>query len=298
MRKRGRAAQAAAPFLAREEAMSTNDEAIRNRAPFAEGDTAMVYDRRNRRYRITLAPGALIETHLGYARHDDALGRREGFFLVTNKGHRLFVARPSFADAVKELPRQSQVIYPKDLAALLFHADIYPGARVIEVGLGSGAASSALLRAIGPEGSLVTYEVRAEIIEASRRNVSELAPGAENHRIVVADAYAEGVGDSESDRLVADVPEPWRLLAAAADALRTGGVFAAYLPTVLQTHEFVMRLSRDSRWHMPETVELLERNWRFSETSARPDHRMVGHTGFITTARRTEPPPAYEGPEA
>ena len=99
--------------------MGTNDEALRYRAPFAEGDTAMVYDRRLRRYRVTLEPGALIETHLGYVRHDDVIGRREGFFLITNKGSRLFVARPSFADAVKELPRQSQVIYPKDLAALL-----------------------------------------------------------------------------------------------------------------------------------------------------------------------------------
>ena len=274
--------------------MGTNDEALRYRAPFAEGDTVMVYDRRMRRYRVTLASGALIETHLGYVRHDDVIGRREGFFLITQKGSKLFVARPSFADAVKELPRQSQVIYPKDLAALLTRADIYPGARVIEVGLGSGAASAALLRAVGPEGSLVTYEARPEIVEPSRRNIAELAPGARNHRVIVADAYAESAlgDDGESDRVVADVPEPWRLLDAAAAALRAGGVFASYLPTVLQAHEFVMRVSRDSRWCMPETVELLERAWRFSETSARPEHRMVGHTGFITTVRRTEPPPA------
>ena len=273
--------------------MGATDEATRNRSPFAEGDVAIVYDRRQRRYRVALRPGALVETHLGYVRHDEIIGRREGFFLVTNKGHRLFVARPSFADAVRELPRQSQVIYPKDLGALLMHADVYPGARVVEVGLGSGAASAALLRAVGPEGSLVTYEVRADVVEASRRNVAELAPGADNHRIVVADAYAEGIGAGEIDRVVSDVPEPWRLLESAADALRTGGVFAAYLPTVLQVHEFVMRLSRDERWHMPETVEVLERPWRFSETSARPEHRMVGHTGFITTARRVESgPPA------
>ena len=125
----------------------------------------MVYDQRKRRYRVELRPGALVETHLGYVTHDDIIGRHEGFFLVTNKGHRLFILRPPFADAVKELPRQSQVIYPKDLAALLMHADIYPGARVIEVGLGSGAASAALLRAVGPDGSVVSHEVR----EGSRR---------------------------------------------------------------------------------------------------------------------------------
>ncbi len=279
--------------------MGTNEEALRNRAPFAEGDTAIVYDRRSRRYRVTLASGAFIETHLGFARHDDVIGRREGFFLSTSKGSRLFVSRPTFADAARELPRQSQVIYPKDLAALLMRADIYPGARVIEVGLGSGAASAALLRAIGPEGSLVTYEARGGIVEAARRNVAELAPGARNHWVVVADAYAEGLGDAEVDRVAADVPEPWRLLDAAAAALRPGGVFAAYLPTVLQAHELAMRLSRDSRWHMAETVELLERPWHFGERSARPEHRMVGHTGFITTVRRTEPPPiaSEEGAE-
>ncbi len=271
--------------------MVINDEANLKRAPFAEGDVAIVYDRRNRRYRVELEAGARIETHLGYARHDDVIGRREGFFLITNKSHRLFVVRPSFGDAVRELPRQSQVIYPKDLAALLFHADIYPGARVVEVGLGSGATAAALLRAVGPEGSLVSHEVRGEIIEASKRNVEELAPGAENHRVIVADAYVEGLGDDEIDRVVADVPEPWRLLDSAAGPLRTGGVFAAYLPTILQVHELVMRLSRDSRWHMAEAVELIERPWRFSETSARPEHRMVGHTGFITTVRRTAPPP-------
>ena len=267
-------------------------EAAVRRAPFAEGDVALVYDQRKRRYRVQLRGGALLETHLGYAPHDAVIGRTEGFFLRTNKGHLLFVLRPPFADAARELPRQSQVIYPKDLAGLLMRADVYPGARVIEVGLGSGAASAALLRAVGPDGAVVTHEIRAEIIASAQANVAHLAPGAVNHRVVVGDAYEDGLGSDEADRVVADVPEPWRLLDAAASVLRTGGAFAAYLPTVLQTHELTMRLSRDSRWHFAETVELLERAWTFSETSARPDHRMIGHTGFITTARRCEPPPA------
>ena len=266
-------------------------EADLKRAPFAEGDLAMVYDQRKRRYRVELRPGALVETHLGYVTHDEIIGRREGFFLVTNKGHRLFIIRPPFADAVKELPRQSQVIYPKDLAALLMHADVYPGARVVEIGLGSGAASAALLRAVGPDGAVVSHEVREEVVDAAKRNVAHLAPGAANHRIVLGDAYADGLGSDEADRVIADVPEPGRLLDAAAGVLRTGGVFAGYLPTVLQLHELMMQLTRDDRWHMAEAFELLERPWHFSETSARPDHRMVGHTGFIATARRTEPPP-------
>lgn len=271
--------------------MTSHSEADLKRTPFADGEVAMVYDQRKRRYRIELRPGALVETHLGYVTHNDIIGRCEGFFLITNKGHRLFILRPPFADAVKELPRQSQVIYPKDLAALLMHADVYPGARVIEVGLGSGAASAALLRAVGPDGSVVSHEVREEVVEAAKRNVAHLAPDAANHRVVLGDAYANGLGTDEADVIVADVPEPWQLINAAADVLRTGGVFAAYLPTVLQVHDLMMRLTRDDRWHMAEAFELLERPWHFSETSARPDHRMVGHTGFIATARRSEPPP-------
>ena len=192
--------------------MTATDEATLKRAPLAEGDIALVYDQRKRRYRIELKAGALLETHLGYVTHDEIIGRHEGFFLNTNKGRRLFILRPAFSDAVRELPRQSQVIYPKDLAALLMHADIYPGARVIEVGLGSGAASAALLRAVGPQGSVVTHEVREEIIAPARRNVEHLAPGATNHRIVVGDAYASGIGTDEVDRVVLDVPEPWRLI--------------------------------------------------------------------------------------
>ena len=268
----------------------TMSEAQLRRAPLAAGEIALAYDRRNRRYRVPLEAGALLETHLGYVAHDVLIGRREGFFASTNKGHRLFVLRPPFGDAVRELPRQSQVIYPKDLAGLLMRADVYPGARVVEIGLGSGATAAALLRAVGPTGSVVSHEVRGEIVEAAGRNVAELAPGATGHRVVIGDAYRDGIGGEEADRVVADVPEPWHLLEAAAGVLRPGGVFAAYLPTVLQVHELMMRLTRDDRWHLAEAVELLERTWQFSETSARPEHRMVGHTGFITTARRCEPP--------
>lgn len=269
-------------------------EARRQHAPFAEGDIALVYDRRGRRYRVTLKAGTSFHTHVGHVPHDDIIGRQQGFHLRTQKGHALLVVRPTFAERVLELPRQSQVIYPKDLGALLMRADLFPGARVVEVGLGSGATSAAILRAIGPEGSLTTYEVREQIIQPSARNVEELVPETENHTIVVADAYANGIPDRDLDRVLVDVPEPWRLVGEAADALLTGGVLLCYLPTVLQAHELSMCLMHDSRWRLVETVELLERPWHFAEQSARPEHRMVGHTGFITTARRCEPPPFDE----
>lgn len=273
--------------------MITNEAELK-RAPFGEGEVALAYDRRYRRYRVELKQGSLLETHLGYVSHDDIIGRPEGFFLRTNKGHRLLILRPIFGDAVRELPRQSQVIYPKDLGSLLVHTDIYPGANVIEVGLGSGATSAALLRAVGESGTVTSYEIREEIVEASKKNVAELAPGASHHRIIVRDCYAEGLEQSQADRIVIDVPEPWRLLETSASALRFGGILCAFLPTVLQVHELMMHLTRDNRWHMASAVEILERPWHFSETSARPEHRMVGHTGFITIAHRCEPPPAQD----
>ena len=266
------------------------NEADPRRAPLADGDVVILYDRRRRRYRVLLAAGALFETHLGYVPHDELLGRREGFSVLTNKGHRMLVLRPTFADGVLDLPRQSQVIYPKDLGAVLMHGDLYPGARVLEVGLGSGAAAAALLRAIGPSGALTSYEVREETVAPARRNVAELAPGAANHTVVVADAY-EGIAERDVDRVLVDIPEPWRLLDGLAEALRLGGIVLCYLPTVLQVHQLTLALNLDTRWRLVQTVELWERPWHVTDRSVRPEHRMVAHTGFITTARRCEPLP-------
>ncbi len=269
------------------------NEADLRRAPLADGDVVVLHDRRRRRYRVRLAAGALFETHLGYIPHDELLGRTEGFTALTNKGHRMLVLRPTFAEGVLDLPRQSQVIYPKDLGAVLMHADLYPGARVVEVGMGSGAAAAAVLRAIGPSGALTSYEVREEIVAPARRNVAELAPGANNHTIVVADAY-EGIAEREIDRVLVDIPEPWRLLDGLAEALRLGGIVLSYLPTVLQVHQLTLALNLDTRWRLVQTVELWERPWHVTDKSVRPEHRMIGHTGFITTARRCEPLPAAE----
>ena len=272
-----------------------SNEPDRRRAPLAEGDVIILYDRRRRRYRVTLAPGALFETHLGYVPHDELIGRTEGFTVLTNKRHRMLVLRPTFAEGVLDLPRQSQVIYPKDLGAILMHADLYPGAHVVEVGLGSGAAAAAVLRAIGPAGALTSYEVREEIVAPARRNVAELAPGAENHTIVVADAY-DGIAGRGIDRVLVDIPEPWRLLDGLAETLRMGGIVLSYLPTVLQVHQLALALNLDTRWRLVQTVELWERPWHVTDKSVRPEHRMVAHTGFITTARRCEPLPAAKQP--
>jgi tRNA (adenine57-N1/adenine58-N1)-methyltransferase catalytic subunit len=262
--------------------------------PLAAGDDVVLYDRRKRRYRIKLTPGASYYSHLGSILHDDLIGREEGLYIQTNRGHRILALRPTFREAVLDLPRQSQVIYPKDLAAILMHANVFPGARVAELGLGSGAMSAALLRAVGPTGTLTTYEMRPEIVDAASANIQSLAPGTMNQTIVVADAYEHGIPQEGLDSIVADLPEPWRMVEAAAGALRPGGIYLSYLPTVLQVHQFVMALTMDQRWRLVETVELLERPWHVTDQSVRPEHRMVSHTGFITTARRCAPPPVAE----
>ena len=273
-------------------------EADANRSPFAEGDVAVLYDRRRRRYRVPLRLGGSFSSHLGAINHDDVIGRHEGFVAITSKGHRVVVLRPTFQERVLDLPRQSQVIYPKDLGSLLMRCDLYPGARVIEVGLGSGAAAAVILRAIGPEGTLVSYEAREQVVGPAQRNIEELAPGAANHQIVVGDAHEAELGNLEADRMLTDVPEPWRLTNDAADALRTGGVLACFLPTVIQIHQLTMALTMDLRWRLVETVEIMERGWHVADQSVRPEHRMVGHTGFITTARRCEPAPESDADPA
>ncbi|MDA1036240.1 MAG: tRNA (adenine-N1)-methyltransferase [Chloroflexi bacterium] len=271
----------------------TNDqrknEAESNRGPFQPGDIALMYDRRRRRYRVALREGGRSSSHLGFIEHDNIIGRTEGFMAQTSKGHKVVVLRPTFRERVLDLPRQSQVIYPKDLGTLLLRLDAYPGAHVIESGLGSGAASAAILRAIGPTGSLTSYEVREEIIEKAKANVHELAPESTNHNVVVADAYESGFPQTDVDRILLDLPEPWQMTDFAAKSLRPGGILAAYIPTVLQVHQVVMALTRDTRWRLVETIEVIERPWHVTDASVRPEHRMVAHTGFITTARRCEP---------
>ncbi|MEE8519250.1 MAG: hypothetical protein V3S98_09015 [Dehalococcoidia bacterium] len=270
-------------------------EAETRRAPFADGDIAVLYDRRRRRYRVQLKTGGSFSTHQGAVPHDVIIGRHEGFAVLTHKGHRLLVFRPTFRESVLELPRQSQVIYPKDIGEVLMRGDIYPGARVVEVGLGSGAASAAILRAIGPTGSLTTYEVRESVVAPASQNVARLVGGTANHTVVVGDAYEQPIAERDLDRILLDVAEPWRIADSAADALRLGGILICYLPTVLQVHQVTMALTMDSRWRLVDTVELMEREWHVTDQSVRPVHRMIGHTGFITTARRTEPLPDVEG---
>ena len=256
--------------------------------PFAEGDPALLVDRRGRRYLITLTRYKSFHTHVGAIDHNDLIGRSHGARLNTTTGHVLLAFSPTLGDFVEEMPHQTQVIYAKDLGAILMHGDIFPGARVLEAGLGSGALTIALLRAVGEHGRVTTYEIRPELVDGANANIRTLVPQAANLEVKLKDVY-EGVEETELDRIVLDVPEPWHVVPHAATSLAPGGIFLGYLPTILQVHELYEALAENPNFEMMETVEVLTRPWSVTKRSVRPVHRMIAHTGFITTARKCDP---------
>src|SRR4051794_16749807 len=251
--------------------------------PFAVGERALFVDSKGRRYLVTLADGGEFHTHAGVTPHDDILGEEEGITVRSNSGARYTVVRPTLAEFVLKMPRGAQVVYPKDLGPLLILADVFPGACIFESGVGSGAVSMTLLRA-GAE--VVGYEIRADFAARAQRNVESFLGTGLPFRIEERNAY-EGIEESDLDRVVLDLPEPWRVVKHAADALRPGGIFVAYVPTIGQVAQLREELA-GSAFAMAETLEVLQRTWHVEGQSVRPDHRMVGHTGFLTSARLLE----------
>jgi tRNA (adenine57-N1/adenine58-N1)-methyltransferase catalytic subunit len=250
--------------------------------PFEPGDRALLFDSKGRRYLVLLQQGGEFHTHAGTVPHDSILGREEGSVLRSSLGARYIAVRPTLAEIVLTMPRGAQVIYPKDLGQILVMADIFPGARVLEAGLGSGALSMALLRA----GADVTgYEVREDFARRARANVAAFLGDAalERYHVELRDVY-EGTAEKGLDRVLLDLPEPWRAVKHAAGAMRPGGIIVSYLPTVGQVTTLREALA-GSGYGMAETVEVLLRAWHVEGQSVRPEHRMVGHTGFLTAAR-------------
>jgi tRNA (adenine57-N1/adenine58-N1)-methyltransferase len=244
------------------------------------GERVLLVDPKERRYLVTLHPGAAFHTHSGIVAHDDVIGEPEGSTVTASTGRRFVVLRPTLADVVLKMPRGAQVIYPKDLGAILIGADIGPGMRVLEAGVGSGALSMALLRA---GADVVGYEVRPDFAAGARSNVAAWAGAKVPYRVEERDVY-QGIEERDLDRVVLDLPEPWRALGPAAEAMRPGGILLSYLPSITQVAK--LRAAMVSKaFGMAETFEVLRRTWHVEERSVRPDHRMVAHTGFITTAR-------------
>lgn len=250
--------------------------------PLEAGERVLLLDSKQRRYLVTLEAGGEFHTHSGYIPHDQLIGKEEGVTVAATRGGKYRVIRPTLADFVLKMPRGAQVIYPKDLGPILMLADIFPGARVLESGIGSGALSMTLLRA----GAEVTgYELRADFAARARRNVeSFLGPEyLERYHVEERDCY-EGIDGTDFDRVVLDLPEPWQVVPHAEKALRPGGILVAYTPSITQASTLRARLA-DSGFAFAGTVEVLQRGWHIEGQAVRPDHRMVGHTGFLTHAR-------------
>ena len=254
--------------------------------PLAAGELIVLIDKAGRRHRVRLKAGDRHSLHSGVIAHDELIGRPEGIVVTTQMGARLLAVRPTFAEQVTGRVRQAQPIYPKDLGAILVGADIHPGARVLEAGTGTGALTLALLRAVGPEGLVVSYEQREDFLEAARRGITEtLGELPANLELKLGDVYL-GVEEHDMDRVMLDLPEPWQAVPAAKLALRPGGIVFAHCPNVNQVQRFFDCLREVRGFGMLEAYEVLQRGWTVRGRSMRPSHRMVAHTGFLCFARR------------
>jgi tRNA (adenine57-N1/adenine58-N1)-methyltransferase catalytic subunit len=256
--------------------------------PFEAGDRVLLVDQRGRRYMTTLATGREFHSHLGAIRHDDLIGSNEGSTLVTTSGAPLVAFRPTLADFVLKMKRGAQVVYPKDVGLILVYADIFPGAFVLEAGTGSGSLTLALARAVGEGGRVISYETREDHHDRAVENVAAwyegMAGKPENLELRIGDVF-EGVPEEGFDRMVLDLPEPWRAMGTTTSSLAPGGILCSYLPTVPQVSQTVEAM-RAEGFGLLKTYEVLLRTWNVEGQSVRPDHRMVAHTGFVVVGRK------------
>lgn len=251
--------------------------------PLQAGELVLLTDRKGRRYLITLAEGQEFHTHAGLLAHDKLIGGPEGAQARTSRNAELTVWRPTLSDYVLKMPRGAQVVYPKDSAAILMQADVFPGARVLESGVGSGALSLSLLRA---GATVVGYEIREDFAQRAAENVGRFlgSDATGRYQVEIKDCY-QGISHQQLDRVVLDLPEPWQVVSHAAASLQPGGILAAYTPSIVQAAR--LREACDSGpWAAASTVEILQRGWHIEGDAIRPEHRMVGHTGFVTSVRR------------
>lgn len=250
-----------------------------------DGEAVFLIDERGRSYLKHLHAGHRLTVRGSVIAADDIIGGPEGS-LIGEPGREHFrVIRASYRDLARSIERPAEPIFAKDAGAMIIHGDIRAGDSVVEVGVGAGAFTIALLRGLGPTGTLVSYEIRADFAKVATANVAAYQGQTSNWSIKLRDAR-EGFDETEVDRLVIDVPEPVPVLAAAAASLRPGGSLIVYLPTILQVKELRDALRQSREFGLCETLEMLERGWHADERSLRPDHRMVAHTAFLTFARR------------
>jgi tRNA (adenine57-N1/adenine58-N1)-methyltransferase len=270
------------------------------RGPLEPGDQVQLTDPKGRQHRLVLVPGRTFHTHRGSVAHDDLIGQPEGCLVVSSGGTPYIALRPLLADYSLAMPRGAAVVYPKDAAQIVALADIFPGATVIEAGAGSGALSCWLLRAVGEDGLVFSYERRPDFAEIARANVDGYFGGPHPAwRLIVGplpladgsmteNAVSENTAalPADVDRVVLDMLAPWDYVSTTAAVLVPGGVVCCYVATTTQLARTVTALREQGNFAEPAAWESMQRGWHVEGLAVRPEHRMVGHTGFLITARR------------
>jgi tRNA (adenine57-N1/adenine58-N1)-methyltransferase catalytic subunit len=260
--------------------------ASRRRGPLAVGEPVQLTDPRGKMHTITLEQGREFHTHRGRLPHDDLIGSPEGTVVISTNGTPYLALRPTLDDFVLAMPRGAQVIYPKDAARIVGLANLGPGARVAEAGVGSGALTCSLIRAVGDDGHVYSYERRADFAEIADGNVARwFGVRPDSWTLTVGD-LVESLAERDLDAVVLDMLAPWECIEAVGEALAPGGVLVGYVATTTQLSRLVETLRAGGGWTEPRAEESLMRTWHLEGLAVRPDHKMNGHTGFLVTTRR------------
>lgn len=258
--------------------------------PLTAGERVQLTDPKGRHYTFVLHEGSEFHTHRGRIPHLDIIGLEQGSIIKSSNGAVFLIMRLTLIDYVMSMPRGAQVIYPKDAAQIIHEGDIFPGARVLEAGAGSGAMTLSLLRAVGPTGRVISYEVRADHAEYARRNVDTFyGEPPENWDLILGDLIESTLPDASIDRAVLDMLAPWEVLESVARLLVPGGVLVIYVATVTQLSRVVEALRDQQKWTEPRSWETMQRGWNVVGLAVRPQHTMRGHTAFLVTVRRLAP---------
>ena len=260
-----------------------------NRGRFVAGDRVQLTDQKGKIYSITITPGKEWHTHKGWIIHDDLIGLPEGSVVSTSAGLKFTAFIPLLTDYVLSMPRGATIVYPKDAALIVGFADIFPGARVLEAGVGSGALTLSLLRAVGPSGSVHSVERREEFAANATSNIENYFGGRPANWSLAIGSVQEQEFDHEFDRVILDMLAPWECVDMAAKFLRPGGVFMAYVATTTQLSATAEALKEDGHFTEPESFESMVRGWHHEGLAVRPQQRMIGHTGFLIFSRRMAP---------
>ena len=259
------------------------------RGPLQSGDRVQLTDEKGKMYSFYLSAGGQWHSHKGWINHNDIIGLDEGSTVQSNSGTKYQVFRPLYNDYVLSMPRGATIVYPKDSAIIVGFTDVFPGARVLEAGAGSGSLSIALLRAIGKSGVLVSYEERAEFFEKARENVRNYFGEHQSTWQLINSRIQDGEFKNDFDRLILDMLAPWECVELADKALKPGGVICCYVATTTQLSKIAEALKDSKRFSEPESFETLLRPWHHEGLAVRPMHSMNAHTGFILISRRLAP---------